>query len=117
MNCLDARRLIARSPAALPVEVDRHVEACAGCSEHLLHVLRADARLRDAMRVNVPPALADRVILAHARHRRARRLVRRLALLAAGTILACASAALLFPEPNAGAAHAAKPATPHADEP
>lgn len=99
MHCLDVRRELATTPAALSTGARAHLRQCPRCAALAADALRQEARLRRAMEVPVPEGLEQRVLLRQRlQHRRGRRRAVRWAL-AAGVLLAVAAAWQLRPVP------------------
>lgn len=91
MHCLDFRRQLGIDPQATAADFLRHRADCPRCAEAAVRALEFDAALRRALQVDVPPQLAESLLLAQAtqQNRRHVRVRRGGALaLAAGLVLA-----------------------------
>lgn len=64
MNCLEFRREILAEPERLGEEAREHSRACPACAQFRERTLEAEAGIREALAVPVPPGLADRAIAA-----------------------------------------------------
>jgi hypothetical protein len=78
-------------PRRLDAEARAHAEGCAACGELLARSLQLEDRLADALKVPVPPGLADRVLRNATQQPQGRRWLA----LAASVVLAVALAAAL----------------------
>ncbi|HZF26133.1 MAG TPA: DUF3379 family protein [Steroidobacteraceae bacterium] len=58
MNCLDYRRCIETEPGPLTPEMQVHVQGCAACTAWSEEAQAFEARLKQALAVDVPPARA-----------------------------------------------------------
>ncbi len=65
MNCFEFRRLLLADPRARTPEQEAHLAGCAECASLARGMESFEARLHDAMKIPVPEALADRVLLRH----------------------------------------------------
>ena len=65
MNCFEFRRLLLADPRMRTSEQERHLAGCAACASLAREMAEFEARVHEAMRVPVPEALADRVLLRH----------------------------------------------------
>ena len=65
MNCLEFRKRLLTDPRVRTPELDQHLAECAACASLVREMEGFEARLHDAMRIPVPEALADRVLLRH----------------------------------------------------
>lgn len=65
MNCFEFRKLLLTDPRVRTPEQERHLAGCHACESLVRETETFEARVHDAMRVPVPEALADRVLLRH----------------------------------------------------
>ena len=63
MNCLEFRRLALADPRRLPEPGRAHAADCPSCQRFHHNLLRQDESLLEALEVDVPAGLADRVLL------------------------------------------------------
>ena len=63
MNCFEFRKLLLADPRARTPGQDRHLAECPACANVAREMENLEARVHDAMRVPVPEALAERVLL------------------------------------------------------
>lgn len=64
MNCLEFQRQLNADPRRLSPEAEAHAEGCPACARRLVKQLRLEAQLAQALLVDPPEGLADRVLLA-----------------------------------------------------
>lgn len=64
MNCLDFQRQLNADPRRLSPEAEAHAEECPTCARRLVKQLHLEAELAQALLVDPPEGLADRVLLA-----------------------------------------------------
>lgn len=64
MNCLDFQRQLNADPRRLSPEAEAHAEDCPACARRLVKQLRLESQLAQALLVDPPEGLADRVLLA-----------------------------------------------------
>ena len=65
MNCFEFRRLLLASPRVRTRDQKQHLAQCAACATLARGMEGFESRVHDALRVPVPEALADRVLLRH----------------------------------------------------
>jgi len=63
MNCFEFRKLLLADPRVRTPEQERHIAGCPACESLVREMEAFEARVHDAMRVPVPEALAERVLL------------------------------------------------------
>jgi len=63
MNCLEYRRIALQDIKALPEQAQLHQDECASCQSFTQEVLAFNAALKQAVNVDVPEGLADRILL------------------------------------------------------
>ena len=63
MNCFEFRKLLLAEPRVRTSEQERHLAECAACASLAREMEEFESRVHDAMRVPVPEALAERVLL------------------------------------------------------
>src|SRR5579885_2905816 len=72
MDCLEFRRRLAAEPRARADDFMAHRDSChSGCTEAWWRAQRLERRIENAMAVDAPEQLAERVLLAHATRARA----------------------------------------------
>ena len=96
MNCLEFRRAVQADPATWNSELLDHAKGCEGCTVFLQRQRALNRELREAMKVQAPASLADRVIFAHAARPPAGRRWRRAAIAAAVATCAVALGVLSY---------------------
>jgi hypothetical protein len=74
MNCFEFRRLIFAEPRRLLSEQKQHMEQCAACATLAKEMDGFETKIHEALRVPVPEALAERILLRHKTVRPPRRL-------------------------------------------
>ena len=73
MDCLEFRRRLAAEPRARAAEFVAHRDSChAGCTEAWWRAQRLERRIEDALGIEPPPGLAERILLAQTTHMRVR---------------------------------------------
>lgn len=73
MDCLEFRRRLAAEPRAREADFVAHRDSChSGCTEAWWRAQRLERRIENALVIDVPAGLADRVVLAQATGTRAR---------------------------------------------
>ncbi len=65
MNCLSARRIMTTEPGDQSHEFIRHIEACASCKSYYHRQLKFNSVLNNAVSVQVPEGLAERILVQH----------------------------------------------------
>jgi len=70
MNCFEARRALLTDPARLPSTVATHVEQCERCGRVASQIRTLDLRVADALNVDPPVGLTERLKLAGPRRPR-----------------------------------------------
>ncbi|TAH41404.1 MAG: DUF3379 family protein [Gammaproteobacteria bacterium] len=104
MNCLEFRRHLGSEPGSQRKEFIAHREACPGCSAAQLRADAFESRLLNALRVQAPTNLADRILLAQTTEMRSgdryrRRRFAMLTLAAAASILIAVVAVNRYDQP------------------
>ncbi len=87
MNCLDYRRRLTIAPGEADPMLDRHRQECAACAAWTARLAVFESTLRQAMAVEPPSGLAERVLLRQATEAEQRAARRRRLALAAGIVL------------------------------
>lgn len=73
MNCLEFRRRLRDHPSVQDVEVQSHKRECARCAAFAVELAALEERLGQAIRLPVPPGMAERLGLDHILRRARRR--------------------------------------------
>ena len=64
MNCLEFQRALNADPRHLHMAARNHAEECADCAWRMVKQLNLDATLIDALQMNAPDGMEDRILLA-----------------------------------------------------
>lgn len=72
MTCLEARREMAADPGRPSEALSAHLAGCAACARALWREQGLDRRIREAMSVDVPDSLSERLLLAQTTRHRSR---------------------------------------------
>jgi hypothetical protein len=90
LDCLEYRRRLATDPQARDVQMRAHREECASCAAAHARAQRFEHDLLNALTVEVPSSLVERVLLAQATGERRQFVRRRRAVLALAAAVLCA---------------------------
>lgn len=97
MNCLEFRRMLAATPQSRDPRFIAHRDSCPACATAWDHAQHSERRLHEALAVDVPERLVERVLLAQATGtRQKRRRQRRFGLAVAASLLLAVVAGGLF---------------------
>ena len=73
MNCMEFRRMLLTDPCSKDPEFVAHRRDCAECADAVERSGRLERRLREAVNVDVPENLAERILLKHSFESQARK--------------------------------------------
>lgn len=63
MNCLDVRRILSTDSSHNRLELEEHLASCSSCARFVVETEQFEAVLSEALHIDVPDGLADRIIL------------------------------------------------------